>query len=111
MSKFIKHKNYYGSVEYSDEDNVLHGKVMFIRSLITYEAKDVAGLKKAFKGSVDEYLADCKKRKVEPEVPLKGSFNVRISAKLHSVATLYANEHDTSLNKIVAQALEHELAS
>jgi len=111
MSKFIKHKEYWGSVEYSDEDNILHGKVMFIRSLITYESKDVTGLKKAFKNSIEEYLADCKKRKVEPELPLKGSFNVRISAELHRKAALYANENDTNLNNVVAQALEHELAS
>ena len=111
MSKFIKHKDYYGSVEYSAEDNILHGKVMFIRSLITYEAKDVTGLKKVFKNAIEEYLVDCKKRKVKPELPLKGSFNVRISAELHRKAVLYANENDTNLNNVVAKALEHELAS
>jgi predicted HicB family RNase H-like nuclease len=41
----LKYKSYIGSVDYSEEDKVLFGKIEFIRSLINYEATDVKSLK------------------------------------------------------------------
>lgn len=42
---------------------------------------------------LDEYLADCKERNVEPEQLYKGTFNVRISPELHRNIAVYAIEH------------------
>jgi len=36
MKDMMSYKGYYGSVHYSDEDGVFHGKIEFIRSLVTY---------------------------------------------------------------------------
>jgi predicted HicB family RNase H-like nuclease len=47
MNREIEHKGYVGSAEYSDEDEVFHGKLLCIRDLVTYEATDVAGLKQS----------------------------------------------------------------
>lgn len=35
----LKYKNFIGSVEYSETDKILFGKVLGIRGLISYEAK------------------------------------------------------------------------
>ena len=53
---------------------------------------------KDFQNVIDEYLDDCKKRKVEPEQPYKGTFNVRISPELHRNIAVYAIEHGKTLN-------------
>ena len=37
MSNTIEYKGYIGSVEFSEEDGVLFGKVMGIRALVYYE--------------------------------------------------------------------------
>lgn len=63
----LTHKGYCGSVEYSKEDDCLFGRVMFIRSLLTYEGQTLAELKADFEGVVDEYLADCKADGRTPE--------------------------------------------
>ena len=59
MSGALEHKGYLGSVEYSDEDEVLHGRLEFIRDLVTYEGKDAEGIKAAFQEAVDDYLELC----------------------------------------------------
>jgi predicted HicB family RNase H-like nuclease len=51
MKDLMEYKGYYGSVHYSDDDQVFHGKIEFIRSLVSYEGTDVKGLRTAFKGS------------------------------------------------------------
>ena len=68
MNEIIKYKKYIGSVEIDMEEKVLHGKVMFINGLITYESVnfDLDELKHEFEESVNEYLADCGELGIEP---------------------------------------------
>ena len=66
MSNLLSYKNYNGTVEYSKEDNCLFGKVVGIKSLLSYEGDSVQELEKDFQNVIDEYLEDCKERDVEP---------------------------------------------
>lgn len=58
--KMLHYKDYYGTVNISEEDNVLYGKVIGIKGLLSYEGKTIEGLKQDFHNVVDEYVADCK---------------------------------------------------
>lgn len=69
MSDLLSYKNYNGTVEFSKEDNCLFGKVIGIKSLISYEGASVKELEQDFHNAVDEYLEDCKERNIEPEQP------------------------------------------
>lgn len=68
MSKILKYKDYIGSVEFSEVDNVFYGKVIGIPSLLLYEGENIPDLITDFKGMVDEYLELCKEIGKEPEV-------------------------------------------
>lgn len=105
MSNLLSYKNYNGTVEYSKEDSCLLGKVVGIKSLLSYEGDSVKELEQDFQNVIDEYLADCKERNVEPEQPYKGTFNVRISPELHRNIAVYAIEHGKSLNAAVEEAI------
>lgn len=70
----LSYKGYNGSIEYSEEDCCLFGKVIGIKSLISYEGNSVEELENGFVKSVDEYLKDCKEMGVLPEQPYGGSF-------------------------------------
>ena len=74
MSDLLSYKDYNGTVEYSDDDKCLYGKVVGIKSLLSYEGVSVQELEKNFQSTIDEYLADCKERNVEPEQPYKGRY-------------------------------------
>ena len=101
----LHYKGYSGSVEYSEEDDCLHGRVIGIRPSITYEGQDVAELKKDFQDGIEDYLDDCRESGVEPERPFKGSFNIRIKPELHEKLALYAFSNEVSLNSVVEEAL------
>jgi len=57
------------------------------------------------KEAIEVYLTDCKNDGIEPEKPFKGSFNVRVSPKLHQKAALLAMEDKMSLNNFVAESI------
>ena len=103
--KYLEHKGYTGSIEYSQEDNLLYGKVLGIRGLISFEGESGKLLEDDFKEAVEVYLNDCQVDGKSPEKPFKGSFNVRIPASLHQRAALLAMETKTSLNNLVAEAI------
>ena len=70
MSTMLEYKGYFGSIEYSNEDEVLHGRLEFIRDLVSYEGKDAKGIKAAFKEAVDDYLELCEAGGRKPDVTL-----------------------------------------
>ena len=109
MSTMLKYKGYFGSVAYSAEDGVLHGRLKFSRDLVTYEGKDAKGIRAAFREAVDDYLALCEAEGRKPDVPLKGSFNVRPGRDLHRRAMLYARRRGVNLNTVVSDALRRYL--
>lgn len=109
MSQTMEHKGYNGSVLYSAEDKVLHGHIIGIRDMVSYEGTDVRSLEKNFKSAVDEYLRFCRAEGKTPDTPFKGSFNVRLTPDLHKRAALYAEEHSRKLNAVVQDALQEYL--
>ena len=60
MTSRLYHKGYTGSVLFSVEDDCLHGKILDINDIITYEGETVKDIKKAFEGAVDRYISACK---------------------------------------------------
>lgn len=106
----LEYKGYSGSVQYSQEDHLLHGSILGIRDTVTYEGEDVRSLEANFAAAVDEYLAFCAAEGKTPDTPFKGVFNVRVSPELHRRAAQYASEHHRKLNNVVTEALEKLLA-
>jgi predicted HicB family RNase H-like nuclease len=109
LSETLKHKGYEGSVEYSAEDRLLHGRILGIRDMVIYDGTSIREIEKNFRGAVDEYLEFCEAEGKKPDVPFKGSFNVRVPKELHMRAALYAEEHDRKLNSVVQDALKEFL--
>jgi predicted HicB family RNase H-like nuclease len=109
MSDMLEYRGYLGSVLFSNDDETFHGRLEFIRDLVTYEGQDAKGLKQAFHEAVDDYLTFCKEQGKKPDEPLKGSFNVRPGRDLHRRAMLFAQREGLSLNAVVSKALERML--
>lgn len=61
----LKFRNYLGSIEYAEESETLHGQVLHVRDLVTYEAETAKELKKAFQDSVNDYLETCAAEGIE----------------------------------------------
>lgn len=61
------YRGYSGSIEYSEEDQVFFGKVLGLRSLISYEGGTIDELLENFREAVDDYLAVCEEVGISPE--------------------------------------------
>lgn len=102
----IFYKGYYGSVHFDAEQELFYGKLEFIRDLVNFEAEDAKLIIPAFHDAVDGYLEDCKELEKQPNIPFKGSFNVRVSPELHRQLGIYAVSHKDSINNVVKSALK-----
>jgi len=109
MNDILQYKNYYASVHFSADDEVFYGKVLGINDLISFEGSTVKELKKALKDAVDDYLDLCIEMGKSPDKTYKGSFNVRVSSKLHQEASLFAAVHNLTLNDFVKTAISFAL--
>jgi predicted HicB family RNase H-like nuclease len=107
--KYLNYKGYTGSIEYSKKDDLLYGKVLGIKSLISYEGKTGKELENDFTEAIEEYLSTFKEAGIAAEKPFKGSFNVRIPSKLHQKAALLAMKGKMSLNNFVAESIREKV--
>ena len=106
----MQYKGYIGKVEVDAEAKILHGEVIGIRDVVTFQADSVNKLEKEFRASVDDYLAFCKKRGEHPDKPCSGKFVVRADSDLHRALASIAQATGTSLNNLVVDYLSREVA-
>lgn len=103
----LKYKNYIGIVDFDSEAELFHGEVINTRDVITFQGNSVKALTKAFKDSVNDYLAFCKERGEEPERPFSGNLHLRLDPETHRAAYLAAKHAGTSLNNWIRQVITH----
>ena len=109
MSNVIQYKGYFTNVEYSQEDQILFGKIEGIRDLVTFECENAGEVEQAFKEAVDDYLEFCEEEGKDPNKSFSGSFNVRVSPELHRDIWAAATKRDMTLNAYVNEALRASL--
>ncbi|WP_237133774.1 type II toxin-antitoxin system HicB family antitoxin [Pseudohongiella sp. O18] len=109
MTKTLTHKGYLGTVECDFEGMCLHGKLLFVNDVVSYQGDTVPEIEKAFKDAVDEYLELCQEIGRDPDKPFTGSFNIRIKPEQHRALAVRSANSGESINHIVAQAIYHHL--
>ena len=97
----MNYKGYIGSIEVSEEDNCLFGKVLDLPS--------DTELKADFEGAVDDYLAYCKEAGIQPRKSYTGTLNIRISPDTHSRIAALASKAGISINAYIRQTLDHQV--
>lgn len=102
----LTHKGYTGTIEASIEDSCLHGQILFIEDIITYEGTTVDDIKTSFKEAVDRYLTYCKETGKPSNKPYSGTFNVRVGEDLHRKAVEVAYHRGITLNDFVTQSIK-----
>ena len=102
----MEYKGYIGKVAFDDEAKILHGEVINIHDVVTFEGETVAEIEQAFRDSVDDYLLFCQERGEEPEKPFSGRLVIRVAPEVHRKAYIQAKLSEKSLNSWVAEVLE-----
>ena len=101
----MEYKGYIAKVEFDPDARILHGEVIGIRDVVTFQGDSVEEVEQAFHESVDDYLAFCKQRGEAPDKPYSGQFVVRLDPELHRRISMAAQVKGTSLNALVAETL------
>ena len=102
----MNYKGYIGSVDYSEEDNCLYGKVLgMCKDAITYEGENVNDLRKDFEGAVDDYLNSCAAAGIQPHKSYSGNLNVRLTPEIHSHIALLAQQAGMTINAYLKETL------
>jgi predicted HicB family RNase H-like nuclease len=105
----VQYKGYTGVFEYDAEARTLGGEVIGLRDVITFQGDSIAEVERAFRESVDDYLAFCAKRGERPERAFSGRLLVRIPCDLHRRAAAKAAKEKTSLNALIRAALDQAM--
>ncbi len=101
----MKHDGYIARIDYDEDREVFHGRVVNLKHVISFEGKTPEQLKKEFAASVDFYLALCKRRNIEPDQPYSGKFVLRVDPELHRSIAVAAEREGQSLNTWAKEAL------
>lgn len=105
MKNVMTYKDYAGTVEYSEADGVLFGRIAGIDDSISYEGESIGELRQAFHEAVDDYLRHCQTLGKEPNRPYSGKFTLRLDPALHARLSAQARAMGKSLNQYAADVL------
>ena len=104
----MNYKEYLEHVTYDSEAKMFHGEVLGLKDVITFVGTNVKELEKAFKDSINDYLAWCKERGEKPEKTFSGNLRIRIEPNLHAKLAQEASLHNVSLNKFIVEKLNKQ---
>ncbi len=111
MKDVLQYNGFIGSVHFSAEDAVFHGKIEGISDLVTFEGESVAELQQAFKEAIEDYIDICEQKGKPVHKSYKGNLNLKIPSELHRKAMQKSLKLGISLNQFVKKAIEHEIAN
>jgi predicted HicB family RNase H-like nuclease len=106
--EMLHYKGYIGSIEIDLESGLLHGRVLDIRDVVTFQGTTIAEARQEFQASVDDYLDFCAELGQEPEKPFSGKLPFRTSAEHHRLIFLAANKAGKSMNAWMDEVLVQE---
>lgn len=105
----MKYKDYEAVIQFDEDDQVLHGRVINVRDVISFHGESIEEVRQAFEQAVDDYLADCAEQGQHPDKPFSGKFVVRVKPDTHRRAAILAAREHISLNAWLAKAVEEKI--
>lgn len=100
------HKGYTARVEYDERDNIFVGRILGIRSIISFHGETVKQLRTEFEHAVKDYLVDCKQQGIAPEKTASGKMLLRVPPEVHGRALVAAQASGKSLNQWATEVLQ-----
>jgi len=99
MNTTLEYKEYLARVEIDLDAGILHGEVINLRDVITFQATSIDQLRQEFANSVEDYLAFCAQRGQEPDRPYSGNTLLRMPPEVHRAVATCAARAGLSINK------------
>ena len=101
----MNYKSYTARIEFDERDSILVGRVLGLRTMISFHGETVPELRAAFEAAIDEFLADCKEQGIRPEKPASGKLMLRMPPEVHGAAIVAAQAAGKSLNQWATEVI------
>jgi predicted HicB family RNase H-like nuclease len=101
----MTHDGYLATLEVDEDADVIHGRVVNARAVLTFEGETLPELRAAFADTIADYREWCNERRVEPERPYSGNLSLRIAPELHRRIAEKAAKVGESINQFISERL------
>jgi len=101
----LSHRGYTARIDFDDRDNIFVGRILGIRTIISFHAETVNELRAELELAVDDYLEYCKEEGIAPEKPASGKLLLRVPPEIHGKALVAAQSAGKSLNQWATEVL------
>ena len=102
----MTYKGYTARIDYDERDNIFAGRILGIRTIISFHGDTVDQLRAEFELAIKDYLADCKDQGIHPDKPASGKLLLRVPPEIHGRALVAAQAAGKSLNQWATEGLE-----
>ncbi|MDM7950058.1 type II toxin-antitoxin system HicB family antitoxin [Hydrogenophaga sp.] len=102
----MQYQGYTARIEFDERDSIFVGRVLGLRSIISFHGDTVAQLRSEFEAAVDDFLQDCKAQGIKPEKPASGKLMLRVPPEVHGAAIVAAQASGKSLNQWATEVLQ-----
>lgn len=102
----MSHKGYIARIEFDERDNIFVGRVLGIRTMISFHGETVAELRGEFERAVEDFVRECKEKGLKPEKPASGKLLLRVPPEVHGAALVAAQAAGKSLNQWATELLQ-----
>ena len=100
---------YRAIIQYDPEIEMFRGEFIGLNGGADFYAKDIEGLQREGKVSLQVFLDMCQEDGVDPQKEYSGKFNLRIQPNLHAEIVARASAAGKSLNQWVADLIDQSL--
>lgn len=102
---------YQARIDYDPEADMFRGEILGLNGGADFHGRNPKELRADFRNSLEEFLAVCKEKGIEPRRSFSGKFNLRIPPELHEKLALVAQADGKSVNTVTQGALQSRVAA
>ncbi len=107
MKNTLSYKGFTARIEFNPDDKIFFGRVLGVREIIGFHGDTVKELMTDFHNAINHYLDLCRQRGEKPQKTYSGKLTLRLSPDMHANMATVAAHTGKSINKWVAETLEH----
>lgn len=109
MKNTLSYKGFTARIEFDPDDKIFFGRVLGVREIIGFHGETVKELVTDFHNAINHYLELCRQRGEKPQKTYSGKLTLRLSPDIHASIATVAAHTGKSINKWVAETLEHAI--
>lgn len=103
----MTYKGHTARIEFDERDGIFVGRVLGVRTMISFHGETVAELRASLEAAIDDYLDDCATQGISPEKPVSGKIMLRVPPEVHGAALVAAQASGKSLNQWAVEVLRN----